>query len=160
MKKTVFLLGICVLGLQAQLLTLEACIDKALRTHPDIVAFMQRVEQGKQGIATEKSAWLPQVWLHAEYDPQKTYVLPQNGVFATKNDDSLEAGVTLDQKLWDFSRSSRRIEASRLAKEQAEFSLVEAKAAMRYRVQSTYLLVLLQHSALEVRRKDREAKQA
>lgn len=160
MKKTVFLLGLCVLALQAQLLTLEECIEKALETHPDIRGFMLQIERSGQEIASEKAARLPQLFAHVEYDPQKTYVLPQNGTFGTRDGDSFEAGVTLSQKLWDFSKTSRRIEAARIGKETAAFSLEEAGGMMRYRVQTLYALVLLQQSALEVRRKDLEAKEA
>ena len=73
---------------------------------------MLQRERSGQEIASEKAARLPQLFPHVEYDPQKTYVVPQNGTFGTRDGDSFEAGVTLSQKLWDFSKPSRRIEAA------------------------------------------------
>ncbi len=66
------------IALQAKLLKLNDCIDKALTSYPDVRAFMLKVQQQKEGIRMEQSVRLPQLSIHAEYDPQRTYLMSQN----------------------------------------------------------------------------------
>ena len=160
MKKSL-ILGLLLTTLsQADVLTLQSCLDKALTTHPDVKAWLLKVRQEHESVKSAKGDWLPQISASAEYDPQRTYVMPQMGEFHTINDNGWTAGISLKQKVYDFSKTSYRIEASKLHKKIAELSYEEAKALMRYRVRNAYALVLVQKEALTSRQKDLEAKQA
>ena len=160
MKKSL-ILGLLLSTLcQADLLSLQTCLDKALETHPDVKAWLLKVHQERQNVKSAKGDWLPQISVSAEYDPQRTYVMPQMGRFHTVDDDGWTAGISLKQKVYDFSKTSYRIESSKLHKKIAELSYEEAKALMRYRVRNAYALVLVQKEALTSRQKDLEAKQA
>ncbi len=160
MKKLTILLLITVIGLQAKLLRLNDCIDKALTTHPDVRAFILKVQQQKEGVKMERGAWLPHVSIYAEYDPQRTYVMPQLGTFNTVNDSGWSAGISASQQLFDFSRSSHSIRSAKIRHEISRLSLKEAKALMRYEVRVAYALLLVQKAALKVRHKDLIAKKA
>ncbi|WP_456457327.1 TolC family protein [Nitratifractor sp.] len=160
MKKLTILLLITIVGLHAKVLKLNDCIDKALTTHPDVRAFMLKVRQQNEGVKMERGAWLPHVSIYAEYDPQRTYVMPQLGTFNTVNDSGWSAGISASQQLFDFSRSSHAIRSAKIRHEISRLSLEETKALMRYEVRVAYALLLVQKAALKARKKDLVAKKA
>ena len=140
------------------MLTQESAIDKALAYHPDIKRFVYQVTSSQEGVKVTRSDYLPQVHLNAEYDPTRTYVLPQNGQFHTINSDGWQAGVALNQKIWDFGKTSSAIDSSKVETKIAALSLADAKALLAYNVKLQYALMVVQHKAVNVRKKDMEAK--
>ncbi len=147
-------------SLNAEVLTLQKCINKTLQTHPDIKTFILRLHQSDAAHKSEKSAYFPQLTLHGSYDFQRTYALPRNGQFDTKDDNGWSAGVGLRQKLWDFEKSGHLVDASKTAQEIAGLSLEEARNLLRLRVKSAYLLTLLNHEAVTVYASDVKTKEA
>ncbi len=147
-------------NLNAQTLTLETCIQKALQTHPDIKKFVLQIERSKKEIEAVKADYRPQISVDAEYDPTKTYVMSVNGIFRTQNSDGWQAGITLKQKIWDFNRTSSLIKAKNVQKRTANLSLQDAEALLAYKVKLQYELALVQQNAISVRQKDLDAKQA
>lgn len=143
----------------AETLTLENCIKKALHTHPDIKQFLLQIRHSKEQIKVAKADYLPQVSFNAEYDPTKTYTMSVNGLFRTQNHDGLLAGVVLKQKIWDFSRTVSLIKAEKVQKETAGLSLKDARALLSYKVKLQYELAIVQKKAISVRKNDLIAKE-
>lgn len=146
-------------GLFAQKLTLDDAINRALNTHPDIKRFILQVSKSSKGVDIARADYLPQVGINAEYDPIRTYVLPANGVFNTKDDDGYMVGATLHQKIWDFSKTTSNIDAQKEGIELAKLSLADAKAFLAYKVKLQYELIEVQRVAMEVRKKDLQVKE-
>jgi len=147
-------------GLFAHTLTLKESIRKTLAQHPDVKTFMLRIQQAEQGYNAAYADYLPQLDLSATYSPQTTYVLPQNGTFHTLDDTGWNAGVTLHQKVWDFSKTSSLVKASKIDEDISKLSFHELKALLAYKVKSLYALLVVQKEAIRVREKDLEAKKA
>jgi len=147
-------------GLYAQTLTLKTAISKTLKHHPDVKTFMLRIQQAEQGYNAAYADYLPQLDLSTTYSPQTTYVLPQNGTFHTIDDTGWNAGVTLHQKVWDFSKTSSLVAASKTDEDISKLSLKEVKALLSYKVKSLYELLIVQKEAIRVRQKDLKAKKA
>jgi len=147
------------LSLQAELLTQEEAITKAIAYHPDIKHFIYQVTSSEERVKATRSDYLPQVHVNAEYDPTRTYVLPQNGQFNTIQSDGWQAGVVLNQKIWDFGKTGSAIDSSKVDTKIAELSLSDAKALLAYNVKRQYALMVVQHKAVAVRKKDMEAKE-
>ncbi len=160
MKKSIILFLSIFISLQAQILTLQTCIKKALTSHPNIQAFMLKLHEQNQNLKMQRSLKLPQVSLFAEYDPYKTYVIRQNGSLSTIDDNGWNAGISLNQRIYDFSKTSHTIRAAKIRKEISYLSLEEAKAFMRYQIKLTYGRVLLQKEAIKFRQMDVTAKKA
>ncbi len=161
LKKSVLLLSL--LGMQelyAHTLTLRTAIDSTLAHHPDVKTFMLRIQQAEQGYNAAYADYLPQVDLSATYAPTQTFALPVNGSFHTVNERSLHAGVTLHQKVWDFSKTSSLVDASKIDTDIAKLSLDEVKALLGYKVKSLYALLVVQREAIVVRSQDLKAKKA
>ena len=159
-RKTLFFTFVFGFALQAQTLTLSQTINKTLHNHPDIKSFALKVEQSQSAYKSESSAYLPQINLLANYNLVQTYVFPVNGSFHTVDDSGWNAGVNLKQKIWDFSKTSSRVGASKLDKKIAQLSLKDIKALLVYKVTSLYELMIVQKEAVGVRQKDLQTKQA
>jgi len=147
-------------GLFANTLTLKESIRRTLAKHPDVKTFMLRIQQAEQGYNAAYADYLPQLDLSASYSPHTTYVLPQNGIFHTIDDTGWNAGVTLHQKVWDFSKTSSLVAASKTDEDISRLSLGDMKALLSYKVKSLYALMVVQKEAIRVREKDLEAKKA
>ena len=160
MKTFTTLLLMAALSLHADVLSLQSCIEKALKTHPDIRVFLLKTKQRLKGVAIQKGAWYPKVSAYAEYDPQRTYVMPQMGSFHTVDEDGWTAGVSINQRIFDFSRTSHAIQSAKTEADISQLSLKDAKSLMRYRVRIAYAQILVQEAALKARQKDLEAKKA
>ena len=147
-------------GLYAQTLTLNTAIARTLAHHPDVKTFMLRIQQAEQGYNAAYAAYLPQIDLSATYAPTQTFTLPSNGKFNTVDDEAWNAGVMLHQKVWDFSRTTSLVEASKIDEDISRLSLGEVKALLAFKVKSLYELLVVQKEAISVREKDLESKKA
>lgn len=160
MKKFLFLSFYLFLSvLSAIELTLDECVDKALKNHPDIKKLSLHVAKSKSYVAIAKADYLPQINLGAEYNPINTFVMPQNGQFNTIEDDSWKVSASLNQKIYDFQKTTSTIKAYEKEQNRADFTLEDAKALLVYKVKNYYNLALLQTKALEIIEKDIHAKE-
>jgi len=160
LKKFILSLSlVSIVLLQAQILTLDESINKTLDAHPNIKKFMLQIQTTKQSVNIAKSDYLPQIYLNAEYDISKTYALPVQGVFHTKEDNGWQGGITIRQKIWDFSKTTSTIKAQQIQEDIAKLSLQEAKALLVYRVKLQYELAFIQKKSIDVNRADLKAKQ-
>ncbi len=160
MKKISYFLSIVMLSvLNAQTLSVDECVNKALNAHPDIKRFALQVQYSRRGVDAVRADYLPHVTLSGEYDPLKTYTMPQNGVFTPIENDGWSVGVMLEQKIWDFSKTTLAIKAQEAQENISAFSLEDAKAFLAYEVKLQYELMLIQREAIQVRQKDLKAKE-
>ena len=81
-------------------------------------------------------------------------------MFKTTDDDGWSTGATLEQKIWDFSKTSSKIDASKIDKDIATLSLKDLQALFSYKVKSFYEFMVLQDEAIKVKKKDLESKEA
>jgi outer membrane protein TolC len=161
MKKISYFLSIFIITtLHGQNLSLEECVNKALSTHPDIKKAALQLQYSQQGIDVARADYLPQVTLNGEYDPTKTYAISQNGLFTTKENDGWSAGATLNQKIWDFSKTLYAIKAQGVQEEISALNLQEAQAFLAYQVKLQYELMVVSREAIRVRENDLKAKEA
>jgi len=160
-KMKLLFLHISLFGLllQANTLSQQECIDKTLKYHPDIKRLSLSISRTEAMVGVAKADYLPQINANAQYNPINTFVMPQNGSFNTIEDDSWQVGVELNQKLYDFSRTTSTINAYKKDREIASLSLSDQKALLAYSVKIQYSIVLLQTKALEVRKKDLKTKE-
>jgi len=146
--------------LGAQTLTLENAIDKTLQNHPDVKSFTLKIKQSHASYKSAYADFLPQINLQANYNVIQTFVFPVNGSFNTLDDDGWDAGASLKQKIWDFSKTSSKVDASKIDEEISKLSLEDLKALLVYKVKSFYELMIVQNEAINVRKRDLEAKEA
>ncbi len=160
MKYFITLMFISSSLLLADMLTLEDSIAKALNNYPNIKIFQFKVQESKSDLNSAKSDNFPQINLQANYNISQTYVFPSNKEFNTLNDNGWNAGIFLKQKIWDFSKTTHKIEAFKIEEDISKLSLEEQKALLVYQVKSLYNLLRVQKEAIDVREKDIEVKEA
>nr|WP_275715519.1 TolC family protein [Sulfurimonas sp. SAG-AH-194-L11] len=146
--------------LSAQTLTLQHAVEKTLKNHPDVQSFSLKIKQSHSSYKSAFSAYLPQINLQANYNALQTFVFPVNGSFNTIDDSGWSAGASLKQKIWDFSTTTNRVDASKIDEDITKLSLEEFKALLVYKVHSFYELMLVQNEAIQVRQKDLQSKEA
>lgn len=144
----------------SQTLTLDQSIQKTLQNHPDIKTFALRVSQSHSAYDASFSEYLPQVTLSANYNALQTFVFPTNGVFHTIDDSGWSAGASVKQKIWDFSKTSSSVDASKLDESISQLSLEDIKALLVSKVKSLYELMLVEREAVIVREQDLKTKEA
>jgi len=160
MKKRFLFICLFASTLQAELLTLQESIDKVLQNYPDVRSFELKVKQSQASYKSAYADYLPQINANAQYNVTETYVFPVNGSFHTVDDSGWNAGVNLKQKVWDFSKTSSKVDAIKLDKDISKLSLKELKSLLVYKVKNLYELMVVQSEAIVVRKKDLEAKEA
>ncbi len=146
--------------LKAETLTLQESIDATLQNYPDVQSLQLKMRQSKLSHRSAVGDYLPQVNLSGQYNVIQTYVLPVNGSFHTKDDVGWNIGVNVKQKLWDFGKTASKIDVSKQDEAISKLSLMDFKALLAYKVKSFYILMVVQREALNVRKKDLEAKKA
>lgn len=88
MKKYLLFYLFLSMGLVAHTLTLQESIRRTLAHHPDVKAFMLRIQQAEQGYNVAYADYLPQLDLSATYAPTQTFALPVNGKFHTVDENA------------------------------------------------------------------------
>jgi len=160
MKKFLLFNLLCASLFSSETLTLQKSIDKVLQNYPDIKTFKLRIQQSESSYDSAFSAYLPQINLQAQYNVTQTYVFPANGTFNTQDGSGWNAGVSLSQKVWDFSKTSSKVSASKVNRDISKLSLKELQSFLVFKVKNLYELMVVQSQAVAVRKKDLEAKEA
>jgi len=159
--KKIFLFTLLLFSmLNAETLTLRESIDAVLQNYPDVKSLQMKMKQSKLSHRSATADYLPKINLNGQYNFTQTYVLPVSGVFHTKDDTGWSAGVNLKQKIWDFAKTTSKIDASRKDEDISKLSLMDFKALLAFKVKSFYKLMILQREAVNVRKKDLQAKKA
>lgn len=114
-----FLLFSFVLCASADVLTLDDAILMALKTHPDVQAASFKVESAYVDTRSIQASLYPRVDLNSNYFPSKTFVIPSNGVFSTRQNNEFHADVSGSYTLWDFGRNADRRQAALYKEEEA-----------------------------------------
>ncbi len=160
MKKIFFSSLLLLSLLNAETLTLQESIDATLQNYPDVKSLQMKMKQSKLSHRSATADYLPQVNLNGQYNFTQTYVFPVNGAFHTQDDTGWNAGVNLKQKVWDFSKTTSKIAATQKDEDISKLSLMDFKALLAFKVKSFYKLMVVQREAVNVRKKDLEAKKA
>ena len=159
--KKIFLSSLLLFSmLNAETLTLRESIDATLQNYPDVKSLQMKMKQSKLSHRSATADYLPQVNLNGQYNVTQTYVLPVNGTFHTLDDTGWNVGMNLKQKLWDFGKTTSKIASSKKDEDISKLSLMDFKALLAYKVKSFYKLMVVQREAVNVRKKDLEAKKA
>jgi len=159
--KKIFLSSLLLFSmLNAATLTLRESIDTTLQNYPDMKSLQMKMRQSRLSHRSAAADYLPQVNFNGQYNFTQTYVFPVNGAFHTQDDTGWNVGVNLKQKVWDFSKTTSKIDASKKDEDISKLSLMDFKALLAYKVKSFYKLMVVQREALNVRKKDLEAKKA
>lgn len=136
-KKTMVLL-LCATSALAGTLSVEDAIRKTLRSHPDSQMAIMRHQSAVSDSKSIQSSLRPRIDATVGYYPTKTFVMPANGAFSTRQSDAFHADLTGSYTLWDAGRANDRYTASLYKNNEADFNRHAATNALIEQVRLYY----------------------
>ncbi|MFH0710847.1 MAG: TolC family protein [Pseudomonadota bacterium] len=137
------------LSMSASALTLEEAIEKTLKTHPNGQIASLQYESAIETTKSADSALYPRIDANANYFPTKTFVMPTNGAFATKQSDSFHGDISGSYSLWDFGRSRERYTSALRTQEGAGSMKKLTQNELIEKVWNTYYSVAVTASLID-----------
>lgn len=144
-----FFIFITTQALFSQTISLQEAIVATLESHPDAKIALFLLEKSRANLGVTKALRHPEIILNGDYFPTKTLVMPTNGAFATRDSSTSHIDVTVTYTLWDFGRSSERINAA-MYENDASLSLHEnAQAVLIQKVWQAYYSLAYLHRLIK-----------
>ncbi|MCX6062469.1 MAG: TolC family protein [Campylobacterales bacterium] len=137
------------LSMNASALTLEEAINKTLKSHPDGQIASLQYESSMETAKGADSALYPRIDANANYFPTKTFVIPINGTFSTKQSNSFHGDISGSYALWDFGRSRDRYTSALHSQEGADSTKKLTQNELVEKVWNTYYGVAVTASLID-----------
>jgi len=126
---------------QARVMTLNQCIDTALKNNPSIRASMFGVEVNQSRVGEARSGYYPQLSASGSY--ARVHPQPNTVVFNTAAEfDQYLAGFTLNQTILDFGKTSQQVDISKYNLESSRSDLNTTQDTIILSVKQAYYGVL------------------
>lgn len=133
---------------KGDVLSLQQCIQIALKTHPGVMASTGDLEAARSRVGQAKSDFYPQIGLSAGY----SRISPAPAAAASMGGDynQYSAGVSLSQDLYDFGKTSTKTKIQEFYTVAAGADLMDTEARITHAVKQAYYNVLRAKRGLEV----------
>ncbi len=141
MKRSIVLFLILLSNSIAEPLSVDNAIQKALKAHPDAKIAQLGIERSASETRSIKAELLPQLNLNASYYPHKTFVMPQNGVFSTRESDALHTDLSAKYLLWDGGASRAKHKASKINEETFSYKKEESTQELAEQIKQLYYTI-------------------
>ncbi len=122
------------------LLTLQQCIDIAVKQSPTISAASYAVNAADARVGQALSAYYPQVSLLGEYSKTKSPSVFTNA--ANANQTLYQGNATLTQNIWDFGRTPSTVRIQRLNEDSSRADKRNTVSQVVYGVKQSYYSLL------------------
>jgi len=119
-------------------LTLQNCIETALKNQPAIRSARENVNAGEGRVAQAASPYLPQVRASTGYSESHSL----GGAFGDSITKSYTTSLSVDQTLYDFGRTGNALDAARLGTRSLEFDEQRVVRETVLNVKQAYYAVL------------------
>jgi outer membrane protein TolC len=124
-------------------LTLNQCIEIAMKKNPNIVASVNTVEVSRSRVGEARSNYYPQVSAQAAYSRINNPSTAITGVITVNNEYNLyTSSVTLNQNIIDFGRTSAQVDISKYNLESSRSDLNTTQDTIILNVKQAYYGVL------------------
>jgi TolC family type I secretion outer membrane protein len=119
-------------------LTLDECVDIALRSHPSVRAAEKAVSVAGEQYREAKSSYYPQVSANGSYTRSKAKALS----FIQGETEAYSATLNLNQKIYDFGRTGGGVDAARFRIDERGGDLSRTRQDVIFNVKDGYFGVL------------------
>jgi outer membrane protein len=124
-------------------LTLNQCIEIAMKKNPNIVASVNTVEVSRSRVGEARSNYYPQVSAQAAYSRINNPSTAITGVISVSHEYNLyTSSVTLNQNIIDFGRTSAQVDISKYNLESSRSDLNTTQDTIILNVKQSYYGVL------------------
>lgn len=141
MKRVIFAFLILPASLIAELLSVEKAVQKALESAPNPKIAQLNFERSVTETRISNADLLPQLNLNASYYPHKTLVMPQNGVFSTRNSDTLHTDLSAKYLLWDGGVSSAKHQSAKINEQAFSYKKEESAEELAEQIKQLYYTI-------------------
>ncbi|MGA9046508.1 MAG: TolC family protein [Sulfuricurvum sp.] len=119
-------------------LSVDDAIRKTLLSHPENQVALMRYQSAVSDSKSLQSSLHPRIDATVGYYPTKTFVMPTNSAFSTRQSDAFHADLTGSYTLWDAGRANDRYTASLHKNNEADFNRHVAENALIEQVRLYY----------------------
>lgn len=133
-----FVLGTGALATQ---LGIDDAVGMALKTHPDAQIASLRHNGSKAESKSVQSSLYPRIDANIDYFPTKTFVMPTNGTFSTRQSDAFHADISGNYPIWDFGRNRDKRQAALYGEDEAESDYLSVQNSLIEQVWQRYFTV-------------------
>ncbi len=141
-------------GAAARELTLEQAVDEALAHNQDYLIARAELERAEAEIKRATADALPNLSLGSSYT--RNLKIPEvvfGGMsFRLGTENTIDAGLTLTQPIWQGGKVMAAIKIARLYRKYTESAVREAEAEIRYGVREAFLGAILAQDVVQVYR--------
>lgn len=133
------------------ILTLDQIVETAIRKNPGISISQQEVEASRARLTQTTSAYLPQISAVTGYTRfSKWYNDVFTGNDFRRQDDGMNAGLSVSQYLYDFGQTSGRVDQSRYSLSASEKAVTKTIADTVRDIKNVYFEVLKRQNLVKV----------
>jgi TolC family type I secretion outer membrane protein len=125
-----------------QLLTLDRCLEIALKSHPDILAASHTVRIGDSRIGQAQSDYYPQVYFQTNYSRAQAYKSGVSNLAGASQTDLYTGRLNLTQNIYDFGRTSARVGVANFNRDSYRQDLENVTSLVVLNVKQSYYDVL------------------
>jgi outer membrane protein len=134
-------------------LQLEDAIRQMVKTHPTINLAMEALNASDAKIGMARSGYLPDVDISGAYariGPVPTFNFPDFGTIKLYPENNYSAGVNVNQTIWDFGRTSKKISIEEEGRSMAEQNIELVKDQLTRRLIYVYYFLFYSQEALKI----------
>lgn len=129
-----------------ELLTVERCVEIALKNHPSVISALGAVGAGSSRVEQAKAGYYPQLSASSGYakksPPAQTAAASKTPAQPNNPTDEYNAALTVNQTVFDFGKTSGQVEVQRLNLDASRSDLDNARAQVVFGVKQSYYALL------------------
>ncbi|KAF0121308.1 MAG: type I secretion outer membrane protein [bacterium] len=122
---------------KGEVLNLERCVEIALKKQPNIIAAMNIVSINQSRVGQAKANYYPQIDLSSGYSKSSPF-----SSASSRSSDEYSSGVSLKQNIYDFGKTTTRVEIQRLNLDSSRLDLENVSDQIVFNVKQAYYRVL------------------
>ena len=120
-----------------EVLKLERCVEIALKKQPNIIAAMNTVSINQSRVGQAKANYYPQIDLSSGYSKSSPF-----SSASSRSSDEYSSGVSLKHNIYDFGKTTTRVEIQRLNLDSSRLDLENVSDQIVFNVKQAYYRVL------------------
>lgn len=134
-------------------LQLEDAINQMIKQYPTINLAVEALNASDAKIGMARSGYLPDIDISAAYariGPVPTFNFPDLGQYKFYPENNYTAGLNVNQTIWDFGRTSKRVSIEEENKSMAEKNIELVKDQLTKRLIYIYYFLFYSQEAMKI----------
>lgn len=130
---------------QLSVMTIDDCVEYALLHNPNLAVSNERIKAAKAGIGVARSSYAPSLTSRVSYNHTDTH-----STYSHSDQGSLGFNVGISQLIWDFGRTTARINMAKFDTQSTQFDYDYDVLNIVYNVKINYYKVLSALAHLDI----------